>query len=138
MTVFVPFDWVLHRVLTMHQIADLPAQGHPRKLGVLAGTFEDGSLSIYAIPEPQDMLPNDYTSSSGPVFGSFQMNYTFYSFNRRILTYNGLPVHLSDPVVRVEMTDAMCWSLDWGNSDILAVGCTNGRYTCAVPRRLQC
>ena len=36
-----------------------------RKLGLLAGVFEDGSLSIFAVPDPVD-LP---ASEDGPVFG---------------------------------------------------------------------
>lgn len=43
--------------------ADVPDQ--PRKLGLLAGTFEDGSVSIFVVPYPQD-LPQP---ASGPVYG---------------------------------------------------------------------
>jgi transcription factor C subunit 6 len=41
----------------------------PRKLGLLAGTFQDGSLSIYVVPEPMDILPLRHDISQ-PVFGS--------------------------------------------------------------------
>jgi transcription factor C subunit 6 len=50
------------------QITDAEDQTGPRKLGLLAGTFEDGSLSIYAVPEPLDVSPQDLDSSP-PVFG---------------------------------------------------------------------
>ena len=40
----------------------------PRRLGLLAGTFEDGSLSIYAVPEPKDLVPQDH-NASWPIFG---------------------------------------------------------------------
>lgn len=43
--------------------ADVPDQ--PRKLGLLAGTFEDGSVSIFVVPYPQD-LPQP---AFGPVYG---------------------------------------------------------------------
>lgn len=41
-----------------------------RKIGILAGTFEDGSVSLYVIPDPTDIAsrvgsPND----AHPVFG---------------------------------------------------------------------
>jgi hypothetical protein len=37
-----------------------------RKLGLLAGTFEDGSLTVYAVPYPPDIA-----LSSKPIFGEF-------------------------------------------------------------------
>lgn len=37
----------------------------PRKLGILAGTFEDGSLSIYVVPDPADV----HYPQQHPVFG---------------------------------------------------------------------
>lgn len=43
----------------------------PRKLGLLAGTFEDGSVSIYAVPEPLDVTPPNHDISRGPVFGMY-------------------------------------------------------------------
>lgn len=42
----------------------------PRKLGLIAGTFEDGSLSIYAVPDPSDLKPNDHDPSQ-PVYREF-------------------------------------------------------------------
>ncbi|KAF9450261.1 hypothetical protein P691DRAFT_774066 [Macrolepiota fuliginosa MF-IS2] len=74
----------------------------PRKLGLLAGAFEDGSLSIYVVPEPEDVRPAT-SESSLPVY-----------------------VKLPRPLVRIELEDASCWSLDWANSEVLAVGTTNG------------
>lgn len=35
--------------------------GRPRKLGLLAGTFEDGSLSIYIVPDPEDVRSQNDT-----------------------------------------------------------------------------
>ncbi|KAI0034530.1 hypothetical protein K488DRAFT_45316 [Vararia minispora EC-137] len=69
-----------------------------RRLGLLAGTFEDGSLSVYAVPYPAD-------------FGN-----------------DGKPpyIHLGEPAVRIELEDTACWSLDWASSEVLAIGCTNG------------
>jgi len=39
-----------------------------RKLGILAGTFEDGSLSIYVVPDPAD-INHPQRDRSLPVFG---------------------------------------------------------------------
>jgi transcription factor C subunit 6 len=42
----------------------------PRKLGILAGTFEDGSLSIYTVPDPEDVKPPNHDPAL-PVFGRY-------------------------------------------------------------------
>lgn len=70
-----------------------------RQLGLLAGTFEDGSMSIYAVPDPEQY---DRDDSEGPVFVKVQ------------------------PLVRVEMEGSACWSLDWANSELLCVSTTHG------------
>ncbi|KAG9318901.1 hypothetical protein JVU11DRAFT_1011 [Chiua virens] len=74
----------------------------PRKLGILAGTFEDGSLSIYIVPDPEDIRPPRYDTTQ-PVF-----------------------VKLPEPALRIEHEGTSCWSLDWANSEVIAVGLTNG------------
>ncbi|KAA1469302.1 hypothetical protein DENSPDRAFT_816148 [Dentipellis sp. KUC8613] len=78
------------------------AAAKPRKLGLLAGIFEDGSMSIHAVPYPADLhaAGNDPTR---PVF-----------------------VKLTDPLVRIELDEACCWTIDWANSERIAIGCTNG------------
>lgn len=42
----------------------------PRKLGLIAGTFEDGSFSIYAVPDPIDITPDNHDFSM-PICGLF-------------------------------------------------------------------
>ncbi|EIN07154.1 hypothetical protein PUNSTDRAFT_104680 [Punctularia strigosozonata HHB-11173 SS5] len=73
----------------------------PRKLGVLAGTFADGSLAFFVIPHPEDIQSSGY-NSPGPVY-----------------------VRLV-PILRIEHEETSCWALDWANSQRIAVGCTNG------------
>ncbi|KAF8584107.1 hypothetical protein K439DRAFT_1346874 [Ramaria rubella] len=84
---------------------DGSGSSHTQKLGLLAGTFEDGSLSFYVIPDPGSLasLVGETTYPSQYIF----------------------QVKLS-PRLRVELEDTMCWTLDWANSDLVAVGCTNG------------
>ncbi|TFK46673.1 hypothetical protein OE88DRAFT_1648431 [Heliocybe sulcata] len=76
----------------------LPANDGPqqndmtvRKLGLLAGVFDDGSLSIYAVPDPDDIQSD------------------------------GDGAH-----PKLELQETSCMTLDWANSEIIAVGCTNG------------
>jgi hypothetical protein len=35
-------------------------------------------------------------------------------------------VHLREPAVRIELEDAACCCLDWANSEVIAIGCSNG------------
>ena len=42
-----------------------PTEGRPRKLGILAGTFEDGSLSIFIVPDPEDLDRKDHSPAYG-------------------------------------------------------------------------
>ncbi|KAF8632767.1 hypothetical protein AX15_001702 [Amanita polypyramis BW_CC] len=77
-------------------------QFRPRKLGLLGGTFEDGSFAIYAIPDPADMKPQNHENAQ-PIF-----------------------VKLSDPLLRIELEETSCWTFDWANSELIAIGTTNG------------
>lgn len=53
----------------LFQLSDHASEVRPRKLGLLAGSFEDGSLSIYVVPEPIDVTPPDHDASQ-PVYGA--------------------------------------------------------------------
>ncbi|THH29848.1 hypothetical protein EUX98_g4355 [Antrodiella citrinella] len=77
---------------------------NPCKLGIIAGTFEDGSISLYAVPDPANIRARAQNSANaGPIF-----------------------VKLSNPLLRLELEDTTLWCLDWANSDIIAAGCANG------------
>ncbi|KAK0439584.1 hypothetical protein EV421DRAFT_2010452 [Armillaria borealis] len=71
----------------------------PRKLGLLAGTFEDGSFSVFTIPDPGDFE----RSGPEPVF-----------------------VRIPQPVLRIELAETACWTFDWANSEVIAIGTANG------------
>ncbi|OCH93813.1 hypothetical protein OBBRIDRAFT_817558 [Obba rivulosa] len=74
------------------------------KLGILAGTFEDGSLSLYAVPYPEQVRAEaEATLPEGPVY-----------------------VRVAEPLIRIEVEGTTCYTLDWANSEVIAVGCTNG------------
>ena len=63
--------WVMffHRPLFFTQDHQLRAgrdPDRPRKLGLLAGTFEDGSFTVFIVPYPEDLRsPN----TQGPTYG---------------------------------------------------------------------
>ena len=96
-------------------------QIRPRKLGLLAGTFEDGSMSIYVVPDPRDVTPNDHDTSE-PVFSVF----IFLSFLYQRPLVTNFSVKMSQPLLRIELEETACLTLDWANSEMIAVGCSNG------------
>jgi hypothetical protein len=38
-----------------------------------------------------------------------------------------------DPIVRLSLPDTTCTTLDWANSELIAVGCANGEGAARVP-----
>ena len=38
-----------------------------------------------------------------------------------------LLVKLPHPILRIELEETSCWSFDWANSELIAIGTTNGR-----------
>lgn len=40
--------------------------GTCRKLGILGGTFEDGSLSIFIVPDPEDVQEDETSQKDKP------------------------------------------------------------------------
>ena len=37
-----------------------------------------------------------------------------------------LPVKMPHPILRIELEETSCWSFDWANSELIAIGTTNG------------
>ncbi|KAI0672794.1 hypothetical protein C8Q78DRAFT_1077122 [Trametes maxima] len=73
-----------------------------RKIGIIGGTFEDGSLTFYTVPDPATIR----ASAGGPA--------------------DQPEVKLSKPLLRIELEETMCWCFDWANSEVVAVGTTTG------------
>ncbi|KAF8516951.1 hypothetical protein BU17DRAFT_92339 [Hysterangium stoloniferum] len=86
--------------LPAHDQSDKNHHSGLRKLGVLGGTFEDGSVSFYVVP---DLGKRDAS----------------------LETTDPLYVRIT-PRLRLQLEDTMCWCMDWANSDLIVVGCTNG------------
>lgn len=104
------------------------------KLGVLAGTFEDGSVKIFAVPDP-DLLPVTADSTQpGPAYGALYSS--FRPLTHALLTHADsrlvFAVHLS-PLTTLEVDDATMLCLDWGSDKILATGLSNGASDTFVP-----
>ncbi|KAI9065456.1 hypothetical protein FKP32DRAFT_1624196 [Trametes sanguinea] len=78
-------------------------EGTTRKLGIIGGTFEDGSLAFYTVPDPSTIVGASERSPEQPLI-----------------------VKLPEPLLRIELEETSCWSFDWANSEVVAIGCTNG------------
>jgi len=59
-------DHTVFRFTEDYQLRTEDGLIRPRKLGLLAGTFEDGSFSVFSVPYPRD-LPSPNTQ--GPING---------------------------------------------------------------------
>ncbi|PPQ65649.1 hypothetical protein CVT24_011803 [Panaeolus cyanescens] len=72
-----------------------------KKLGLLGGTFEDGTFAVYVVPDPTTLKPSKKTDSQ-PLYVKLQ------------------------PILRIELEETSCWTFDWANSEVIAIGTTNG------------
>ncbi|KAG8886435.1 hypothetical protein FRB98_001296 [Tulasnella sp. 332] len=84
----------------------------PRKLGILGGVFADGSITFWAVPDPEDLHHLVQKSSAS------EQEYRD--------GYDAIKVGLKKPLLRIEMDDVPFWSLDWANSEMIAAATTNG------------
>ena len=78
----------------------------------------DGSVAVYAVPEPGSFGD----SKDGPIYGAlYPLSGCF------LYIYFWLLVKAMRPVVRITVPDARFTCLDWANSEVMAIGCSNGR-----------
>jgi len=42
------------------------------------------------------------------------------------------------PRLRLQLEDTMCWCMDWANSDLIIVGCTNGMESMVYLQNINC
>ncbi|GBC06971.1 hypothetical protein RclHR1_07170012 [Rhizophagus clarus] len=73
------------------------------KLGIIAISFGNGNIGIYAVPEP-DIIRNKYCLSP---------NKTLF-------------VKLTNALYTFSLPNVMCWTVSWGGHRKIASGCTNG------------
>lgn len=73
---------------------------------------------MYVVPDPEDIRPPEHDTAR-PVFGE----HPFPAVGDKSLSCT---VRLPEPVLRIEHEGTSCWSLDWANSEVIAVSLTNG------------
>ncbi|CBQ69951.1 conserved hypothetical protein (C-terminal fragment), partial [Sporisorium reilianum SRZ2] len=77
--------------------------GSPRRLGLLAGCFADGSLSVFSVPHP-DSARSKQSKKTGEE-----------------------PLHIRlDPILRLEHPQQAATSLAWAGGELLAFGGSHG------------
>jgi transcription factor C subunit 6 len=98
---------------------------------LIGGTFEDGSWSLYAVPDPLDVTPQGHDPSQ-PVHGGF------YYISGDVLIWFRFwrAVRIPEPLLRIELEETNCWMFDWANSELIAIGTTNGTIN-YVPTKRQ-
>ncbi|KAN0062876.1 hypothetical protein ACQY0O_004697 [Thecaphora frezii] len=86
-----------------------------RRLGLLAGVFQDGSVSIFAPPHPEDVKSSqtvrmaEATATAASAAAAAE------------------PVYVKlEPVLRLELKSTAITCFDWAGGEDLAVGCANG------------
>ena len=89
------------------------------RLGLLGGIFEDGSFSVYSIPDPDVLFKED---SDSPTFSML----SHLCVHR--ISADVLPVHLPSPILRIELDESPCFTFDWANSELVVIGTTTGQF----------
>lgn len=49
-----------------------------------------------------------------------------FSNDGDILLNNNVLVYLPEPLLRIELEETSCWTCDWANSELVAIGTTSG------------
>ncbi|RIB25531.1 WD40-repeat-containing domain protein [Gigaspora rosea] len=75
------------------------------KLGILAASFSDGSIGIFAIPKP---------------------DYVRHKFGLSQDSNKPLFVKFLKPLLVLSLPQVLCWTISWGGHKKIATGCTNG------------
>ncbi|GAA5888249.1 hypothetical protein JCM5296_000246 [Sporobolomyces johnsonii] len=77
-------------------------EGKIKQLGVLASVLTDGSVEVYAVPDPEEVRERQGKKEGEAVFVKAKR------------------------VVQLRLPDTSCVALSWGSPDVIAAGCMNG------------
>ncbi|KAK3810381.1 MAG: hypothetical protein J3Q66DRAFT_66054 [Benniella sp.] len=84
------------------------APGDLARLGILAGAFSDGSIRVFSIPDPDSL--RKHIKKVDPMKATQETIYLLFS----------------DPYASIRLGDVNFMSINWGTSERLAAGVTNG------------
>lgn len=90
-------------------------------LGLLAGTFTDGSLSLFVVPDPLK-FESEEISAPGCLHRSWH-------FDRRVLTLtDSILLVRSEATLRLVLDNTSMTCFTWISYEMIIAGCTNGKY----------
>ena len=92
-------------------------------MGLLSGTFEDGSFAVFAVPDPSDVVSPEHDQSYPVCEYLILLLSKLLKFTHSLLFLVKMP----HPILRIELEETSCWSFDCANSELIAIGTTNGR-----------
>lgn len=73
-------------------------------------------------PSPQTLHPRTTIHHSLCIVGAM-ISCFISSESQRPLAF---PVQIPEPLLRIELEETSCWTFDWANSELIAIGTTNG------------
>lgn len=91
------------------------------KLGLLAGVFTDGTVSVFAVPDPDAVRKEVEVEEGKLLAGEFPY---FLSASKGEADV-GLTVSAT-PVLVLRLPNTTCVSFSWGSHETIAAGCVNG------------
>ncbi|GAA5962236.1 hypothetical protein JCM21900_000133 [Sporobolomyces salmonicolor] len=85
------------------QAMDVDGEGEKvQQLGVLASVLTDGTIEVYAVPDPKEVRVRQGKKDGEPVFVKAKR------------------------VLKLRLPDTSCVALSYGSQDVIAAGCMNG------------
>lgn len=92
------------------------------RLGILAGAFADGSVSLFAVPHPAGARAAAGTAEGQPCYRELVLPSSGTSaFADPFCTVE------AKPILRLSLPDTTCISVAWASHETLAAGCSNGQ-----------
>jgi hypothetical protein len=93
------------------------------RIGVLAATYEDGRIRVFAVPDPAALRrEKGLQGSEGPLYRTSKflasVSISTHTASRTLVR--------PEPLTTLEVDDGLCWCLNWGSARSLAVGTTAG------------
>lgn len=118
------WDAVSHDVLLrgIYQLMVFQQEGDRTripKLGILAACQLDGTVSLYAVPHPRYLTGQAVgPQSKAPQFREWNLVPVIQRLNRIVK---------SQPLLKLDVADAACTTIEWINGSRIACGTSNGR-----------
>lgn len=115
--------------MDVDQEGDADRASDESKLGILAGAFSDGSVSIFAVPLPDQVRKAAGLSPDEVVYGA--LHHLRHCASSLILP--PCATVKAKPLLKLKLPETTITSLAWGGSEVVAAGCMNGACCASMP-----